>query len=310
MLQKQSQIIALFALSFALLGQGGHAQDDEARQKRHAVRAEDKTAASAKPWVPNTRADEQPDISGFWAAEVGGTYSLTNPRRGGGRLEELQRQRKGLKPILHESRIVDPSDGRIPYLPEASAKQKDLEAHIDEVTKPEYVDPQQRCLPDGPIRSTFWSEFEISQFPGYVAITYDQNHPFRLIPLDNRPRLGETLKLWMGDSRGHWEGNTLVVEVTNNNSKSRLDNEGDFASDHLTLVERYVFLDHDTLRYEATFTDATVYQRPWMIAAIIRRVHGNEPEYELWENTCHEGERDTDLTLAASGENQAQGSQK
>jgi hypothetical protein len=251
-------------------------------------------------WVPARTADGQPDVQGFWNAAVEGTYSLVNPRRGGGRLNELLREKKGLEPIVKASRIVDPPNGRIPYLPWAAAKQKDLLEHIDEPSKPEYVDPQARCLPDGAIRAIFWSPYQILQFSGYVVFIYEQNHPYRVIPLDGRPHLGEDIKLWMGDSRGHWEGSTLVVDVTNNNSKSRLDNEGDFASEALHIVERYTFIDADTMNYEATLDDPSVYSRPWKIAAHMQRAFQHQPGYELWEDTCHEGERDVAISTSST----------
>ena len=131
-----------------------------------------------------------------------------------------------------------------------------------------------------------------------MVLIYDQNHPFRVIPLDGPPHPEQNIKLWMGDSRGHWERNTLVVDVTNNNSKSRLSNEGDFASDKLHIVERYTFLDANNMTYEATMDDPTVYTRPWTIRASMHRAHRKEPGYEQWENTCHEGERDADIVLA------------
>jgi hypothetical protein len=257
------------------------------------------TTTTTGAWTPSRTPDGQPDVQGFWNAEIGGTYSLVNPRRGGGRLNELLREKKGLDPVSKPSRVVDPPDGKIPYLPWAAAKQKDILEHVDEPTKPEYIDPQARCLPDGVIRSIYWSAYQILQFPGYVVIVYEQSHPYRVIPLDGRPHIGGNIKLWMGDSRGQWEGNTLVVDVTNNNSKSRLDNEGDFASDAVHIVERFRFVDAHTMEYEATLEDSSVYARPWKIAARMQRAYKNQPGYELWEDACHEGERDVDISLSS-----------
>lgn len=245
-------------------------------------------------WTPARLPDGQPDLGGFWNAEIGGTYSLVNPRRGGGRQQELLRQRQGLEPIRKPSRVVDPPDGQIPYQPWARAKQKELEAHADILTKPEYVDPQARCMGHGPVRSNFWTTVHFRQYPGYVVILHDQNHTFRVIPLDGRPHIGNDIKLWMGDSRGRWQGNTLVADVTSNNSKSRLTNEGDFASDKVHYVERYTLLDPKTMLYEVTVTDPTVYTRPWKISARFVRANADDPAFELWENACHEGERNAD----------------
>jgi hypothetical protein len=95
----------------------------------------------------------------------------------------------------------------------------------------------------------------------------------------------------MGDSRGHWEGNTLVVDVTSYNGKSRLSNVGDFASDKAHIVERYTFVDNKTLKYEAAIDDPSVYTRPWTLTSPFHRGHVKERGYEQWEEACHEGER-------------------
>ena len=213
-----------------------------------------------------------------------------------GREEQLGVERKH-----NPSRVVDPADGQVPYQAWAREKQKYIQANINEPVKPEFIDPQARCLPDGPIRATFWHTVHILQYPGYVIFNYEGNHPHRIVPIDPRQPLGDGIKLWMGDSRGHWEGNTLVIEVRNNNSKSRLSNVGDFASEKLHIVERYTFLDGKSMKYEATLDDPPVYTRPWTIASDFHRVH-TEPGYEQWEEACHEGERNVEdsLRLAAS----------
>jgi len=251
----------------------------------------------ATPWTPSHTPDGQPDVQGFWEATVGGTYDLTDPRRGGGRLGELLNEHKGIARAKKPSRIVDPPDGKVPYLPWAAAKQQDIAAHVDEPTKQEYVDPQARCLPDGVPRNLFWTGFQITQTPGYVFIVYEQNHTYRVIPLDGRPHVPSNIKLWMGDSRGHWEGNTLVVDVTNINSKSRLDNVGNFATDAVHVVERFTFSDAKTIKYEAVIDDPAVYTQTWKIAAVIVRSHQREKNYEYWEETCHEGERNVEQML-------------
>lgn len=264
-----------------------------------------KPAASPAPWTPARLADGQPDVQGFWTAEIGGTYSLVNPRRGGGRLREQLLEREGAAPAAKPSRIVDPPDGQVPYQSWARAKQQDIQAHIDTPTRQEYIDPQARCLPDGPMRSNLQTTVQILQSPGYVVLVYEQFHPFRIIPLDGHPHLGRDIELWMGDSRGHWEGNTLVVDVSNNNSKSRLDTEGDFASDKIHLTERFTFTSAKTMDYQATIEDPSVYTRPWTIAARMQRAHANDPNYEVWEDACHEGERNADDSFLGNTGDQA-----
>jgi hypothetical protein len=117
---------------------------------------------------------------------------------------------------------------------------------------------------------------------------WDEYHTYRVIPLDGRPHPAPGVKLWMGDGRGHWEGNTLVVDTTNLNAKSRLDVIGDFYSENAHIVERFVFNDANTMNYEATITDPTVFTRPWTLRIPERRMGDDE----FWEFACHEGNLD------------------
>jgi len=247
-------------------------------------------------WQPARLADGQPDVQGDWDPEVTGTFDLTDPRAGGGRLEEIQREQKGIARIAKPSRVVDPPDGKIPYLPAAFARQQVLADHADTPVAPEHIDPQARCLAGGVPREMFHSQVRILQSAGQVVILNSQNHVFRVIPLDGRPHLGPHTKLWMGDSRGHWEGTTLVVDVTNQNAKGRLDMVGNFFSDTAHVVERFAFVDTNTLNYRATIEDPAVYTRPWTIASkFVRGKRGQGEEY--WEDACHEGERSADAMI-------------
>jgi len=248
-------------------------------------------AESAAPWVPSRLPDGQPDVRGHWSAEVSGTYSLLNRRKGGTRLQEQLLERAGKKVPTKPTRIVDPPDGQVPYQPWARAKQQEIQSNIDNPTAQRHIDPQARCLPNGPLRSPLWSNYEIMQSPGYLVFSYETTHMYRIVPLDGRPHPSQNVKLWMGDSRGRWEGNTLVVDVMNNNIKSRFSTEGDFASDKAHIIERYTFLDANTMEYRATIEDPTVYTRPWTVQARMIRIHTKEPDYEVWEDACHEGEK-------------------
>jgi hypothetical protein len=136
----------------------------------------------------------------------------------------------------------------------------------------------------------------IHQGPGSVILTLDWSHYFRVIPTDGRAGSGSTAKRWMGESRGRWEGDTLVVEVTNLNGKMWLDSVGNFFSKNVRLVERWRMVEMNTLEYEVTFDDPTVYTKPWKMVIPIRR---NEPApssdphaREFWEHACHEGNHD------------------
>jgi len=246
---------------------------------------------AAKPttnWVPARTPDGQPDVEGLWNSTIVGGFDLRDPRTGGGRLDELLKERAGIKRVPKPSRIVDPPNGDIPYQPWASAKQKDIAAHIDDPIRPEHIDTQTRCIPTGPPRTILFSIFQIVQTPGYITLIHEMNHNFRVIRLDGAPHPGPELKMWKGDSRGHWEGNTLVVDVTNYNGKERLDMVGDFASPALHLVERFKFSDANALDYEATLEDPAVYTRPWTLASHVKKI--KDQNYEIWEDACHEGE--------------------
>ncbi|HMA50795.1 MAG TPA: hypothetical protein VKP60_13640 [Magnetospirillaceae bacterium] len=245
----------------------------------------------AEEWKPARLSDGQPDVQGFWKSQIQGTYSLTNPRNGGGGsppawyLAQLEGKQGPVKP----SRIVDPADGEVPYQAWARERQRTIAAHIDAPDKPEFVDPQARCFEDGVSRTQWWHEFQIRQYPGYVVFLFDA--ATRIIPIGSTPHISPRIKLWMSDSRGHWEGNTLVVDVANSNSKHRLSNEGDFASDQVHIVERFTFLDANSYRYEATYDDPSVFTRPWTVASKQIRAHRDDPKFEFWEYACVEGER-------------------
>jgi hypothetical protein len=270
---------------------------------------------AAKPvtsaWNPPRLPDGQPEVQGMWASVIDAVFTPSvaddAPRRANGRPRPPE-----------PSRIVDPPDHQVPYQTWAREKQRHIQANINDPAEEEFVDPQVRCLPGGAVRSAVWHDIQILQYPGYVIFEYEGNHVFRIVPLDGRPHASESIKLWMGDSRGHWEGTTLVVDVTNNNSKGRLSRQGDFASENLHLTERYTFVDAKNLHYEATFEDPTVYTRPWKIAAdFVSGIFPNglpkppgskpgifmdtPPGYEQWEEACHEGEHDAELSGAASG---------
>jgi hypothetical protein len=195
--------------------------------------------------------------------------------------------------------IVDPADGKVPYQPWAAAKRAEIKENYKD-PKPEHLDPDARCFLSGVPRIEYDppGPFQILQPPGYVVMLYEINNASRIILLDARPHIGENIKLFMGDSRGHWEGNTLVVDVTNNNDRTWFDIVGTFHSDALHVVERWTFVDADTINYEATIEDPKVFTRPWKMAFPLAR--NKEKGYELMEFACHEGERDAQTLLRSS----------
>ena len=132
------------------------------------------------------------------------------------------------------------------------------------------------------------SNYRIAQGPGYVAILVEMNHDVRLIPLDNRPHLPPNVPQWTGDSRGHWEGDTLVVETTgfkfNDQSRFGVGYLNGLSDQNLRVVERFTRTGPETIVYRATVTDPTVYTRPWTV-----EISMTPREGPLLEYACNEG---------------------
>jgi hypothetical protein len=181
--------------------------------------------------------------------------------------------------------ITDPRDGKVPPMtPEA---QKRRAAEIEYRRAHAFEDPEvfplgERCVNFGIPRllSGYNSYLQIVQSPGYVTIMNEMAHDARVIPLDGRPHLDARMRAWNGDPRGHWEGDTLVIETTNFSPKS------EFMGSHenLTLTERLTRRSQDVLDYEFTVEDPTTWTRPW--TAMIPLKLKNE---QIFEFACHEG---------------------
>jgi len=240
------------------------------------------------PFDPPRDADGKPDLRGRW----GGTP-------GGDDLEEHPYVDISSPP--EESFVADPPDGKIPYQPWALATRNEHRAGLARGWPGEtgrlYADPQTYCLYAVP-RATYRGGFEIMQGPGYVLIAFNFGHYYRFIPTDGRPhQVANAVKLWMGNSRGAWEGNTLVVDVANLNARNWLDQVGNFFSDNVHLIERFTLADANTIDYQVTIDDPKVFTRPWTIRLPFRRAGGaaNDPYVnEMWEHACHEGNKATD----------------
>lgn len=176
--------------------------------------------------------------------------------------------------------IVDPPDGKIPYRPEAVPRQKhNFENRIT-------ADPEIRCFQPGVPRGTYLrSPFQIFQNDRGVYIVYQDVHAYRIIYLDGTKH-NEGLGYAMGDSRGHWDGNTLVADVTSFSEATWLDAAGDYHSDELRVTERYTRTNQETLTYEATIEDPKVFTRPWTIRMPLRLQKG----IQIVEDECEEGE--------------------
>lgn len=253
-------------------------------------------AAADKAWAPARTPDGQPDIQGFWANQ-GRRLATYNIQAMEG-ASETHTLISGVQSDAH-SLVVDPADGKIPYQPWAQAKRQEVFDNHNNPTKWEHVDPHTLCWLSGIPRMFYQGMVQILQVPGYVVMLQEFNHAYRVIHLDGRPHVPANVKLWMGDSRGRWDGNTLVVDVTSKNDKTRFDIVGDFHSDAVQIRERFTLVDADTIRYEATFEDPNVYTRPFTMRLNLgRAVRGEAAKtHELMEEACREGERSTPLML-------------
>jgi hypothetical protein len=149
-------------------------------------------------------------------------------------------------------------------------KVKQFQAKFHDPTEPQFVEPLARCAPGGVPKSLYWHGYEIAQYPNYVVFFFDSGS--RIIHLDGKPHLPSNIKLWNGDSRGHWEGNTLVVDVDNQNGKALFGRTGEFISENGKIQERYIFNeDGSRFNYEAVLTDPTVYTRPFTVTIPARK---------------------------------------
>jgi hypothetical protein len=190
-------------------------------------------------------------------------------------------------PNLSTSLVVHPADGKVPYTPEGQKRWDALpkigmsaNAGAD---RPEDRTLAERCITtDGLlIPNPFYNNyFQIVQAPGYVVIVTEMMHEARVIPLDGRAPLGGGIQAWSGDSRGRWEGKTLVVETANFNDRRLFRG----ATSQLRLVERFTRRDADTIDYGLTVTDPATFTQPWELENALRKGEG-----DLYEVGCHEG---------------------
>ena len=175
-----------------------------------------------------------------------------------------------------------PATGTLPYLPAALAKQR------ENYTQRATADPLAQCFLAGVPRIMLLDyPFQIFQMRNAVAMTFEWQHVFRLI-YTNGTKASTPLPFWMGDSRGRWDGDTLVVDVSNFNGRTWLDMAGKFVDENEHVVERFTLVDTGTILYEATVTDPTVFVKPIQMRFTLKRV---PPEQQILEYSCLEGER-------------------
>ena len=276
-------------------------------------------------WEPARTADGQPDISGVWTnfdptpfeapddadlerlAPLAAWFPGSNtPQRAPAMpASDADRRRPPQGPWgdgpgsaprneRRRSMVVDPPNGRIPVRDHARATRDYNLIHLTD----SYMNhtPWERCItrgvPGGIFPPGYGAGYRILQTPGYVVILYEMIHEARIIPIDDRPLPSGRIRSWNGASRGRWEGNTLVVEVGNYNSKGAIATNiatrgarGLPRTEDLRVVERFTIAGPDTLEYEVTIEDPAIYTDTWKVAMPLNR----DSTYTLFEYACHEG---------------------
>jgi hypothetical protein len=213
--------------------------------------------------IPRT-ADGKPDLSGIWQA-----FNMAN-------INLQDHLAKRGEPAGQS--VVEGNE--IPYQPWALAKRKANYADRAQ------LDPENKCYLPGVPRITYLGlPFQIFQRPDLVTVLYEHAHANRFIYTNGTQHPPGSIDWWMGDSRGHWEGDTLVVDNTDFNDQTWFDHAGDFHSENLRVTERYTLTDRDHIAYRATIEDPKVFTRPWNIDMVLyRRVEKN---FQLLEYECY-----------------------
>jgi hypothetical protein len=276
------------------------------------------SSPKAAAWTPPRTPEGEPDLQGFWTnatitpferpPELAAKQFLTPEEAAAAEKQVLDNRvdrapapgdtggynefwfDRGTKvvPTRRTSLVVDPADGRIPPLtPEAQARMENARAAARQhpTDGPESRSLTERCIlwpTAGPpmLPSGYNNMYQIVQAPGYVMILTEMIHDARVIPLDGRPHLPLNIRQWMGDSRGHWEGNTLVVETTNFSNKTSFRG----ASEHMHLVERFTRMDPETVLYQFTVDDPEAFTKSWSVEIPMTKTVG-----PLFEYACSEG---------------------
>jgi hypothetical protein len=255
--------------------------------------------ASAQGWTPKRTPDGQPDIQGTWVNFDSTPFETPTGN-------EPAAAASGVNPdpafAVHDSpvssrrkaMVVDPPSGRIPVLKWAEDKRDYDLAHIPDA--PEHETPWVRCItrghPAGMFPAGYNNAYRVIQIPGYVIMAFEMIHETRIIPIDGRPRLGAAIRQWNGEPRGRWDGNTLVVESTNYNSKGSIATSaatgrmrGIPQSESMRVVERFTPVDANTIQYSVIVEDPKVYSSPWTVTIPLNR----DESYQILEYSCHEG---------------------
>jgi hypothetical protein len=276
--------------------------------------ADARAAARVDPnWTPPKTRWGHPDLQGIWTTddmrgvpqsrppEYGTQQYLTDEqfaeretRRATARQTQDRgavgtfRNEEGTRTFSYTSMVIDPPDGRVPAaLPDARARRTSGSFGLGPFNTMEDFSLYDRCITRGVVGSfgpaVYGNGARIIQTPDTVTIAYEMVHDTRVIPLDGRPPLGAGIRQYMGDSRGRWEGDTLVIESANFTDKTSLG--GVRHSEQLKLTERFTRIDPEMIDYEIRVEDPLTWERPWTMRMTITQ----QPGYEIYEYSCHEG---------------------
>ena len=212
----------------------------------------------------------------------------------------LDRSQTRLTENMRTSMIIDPPDGKLPAVTaegqkRAADRAAERRAQGAQYDKVQNIVLGSRCIfmNAGPpmMPPGYNPAYQIVQGPGVVMILIEMLHEVRVIPTDGRPHAPANVRSWLGDARGHWEGDTLVVETTNFNDKAAFRG----ASENMKVVERFTRLSDDEIRYQFTVTDPSTWERPWTAQMPFVKING-----PIFEHACHEGNYGIANTLAGA----------
>jgi hypothetical protein len=267
-------------------------------------------AQTAKPYTPPRTPDGQPDMQGMYTRngvvgleakppenpiDPSGKNPYSVSTRSGDELGPYpkvfssggQALRAGQARQQRPAGIVDPPDKNLPWKPEEDAKRRQFLLQMNPAADLRHVELNARCALPGLFQGEDGNNpYQILQRAGEVLILYDYNHTSRVIHLDGRPHLGKSIRLFMGDSTGHWEGNTLVVDTANFNGRTSYSREIPYLSDQLHTVERFTIEDANTIGYEVTIDDPVLFTKPWKVAGYFARASKDAMSMEF---ACAEG---------------------
>jgi hypothetical protein len=205
------------------------------------------------------------------------------------------RNEEGTRSFGYTSLVIDPPDGKVPAMTPAGlarrAPRDQGSFGVGPFDKPEDFSLYDRCITRGLVGSflpvVYGNGARFLQTPDAIVISHEMVHDTRIIPLDGRPHLGSDIRQYLGDSRGRWEGTTLVVETTNftNRTSVGANGNGTRHSEEMRMVERFTRVDPDMIDYEVRIDDPVTYTKTWTVRLTLTR----QPGYQLYEYACHEG---------------------